>query len=74
MKKNRIPIAQFDLQTFLNRTIDSLTSEVSSEVDPTYAIVWVDRPGDVPVDGPESGRQLDAARKQEDERVPLPVC
>ena len=49
MKTIRIPVEQFDLETFLNRTIDFLSSEVSSEVDPTYAIVWVDRPGDVPV-------------------------
>jgi len=55
MKEIRIPLEQFDLEAFLDRTIEFLKGWMASEVDPTYALVWVRSLKDVPVFGLESG-------------------
>jgi hypothetical protein len=58
MKEIRIPLEEFDLEDFLDRTVDFVREWISSEVNPTYAMVWVQNLGDVPVFGPESGSDV----------------
>ncbi len=55
MKEIRIPLECFDVGTFFNKTIRFLKKGMSPDVDPTYAMVWTERPGDVPGFGSESG-------------------
>jgi hypothetical protein len=64
MKEISIPLKYLDIDAFLDRTIDYRSSEVTSEVDPTYAVVWIDRAGDIPGSRPGSGGELNTARKK----------
>ena len=74
MRQIHIPLEYFDIEAFLNETIDYLKKQVSPEVDPTYGIVWVESPGDVPVYGPENGRDVAAAIKEERKMVFFPFA
>jgi hypothetical protein len=54
MKEIQIPLEEFDVEDFLDCTVDFIRDWMSSEVNPTYAMVWVQNLGDVPAFGPES--------------------
>lgn len=74
MKEIRLSIECFDIEAFFNKTIEFLKSQVSLEVHPTYAVVWVQSVGDVPVFGPESGRDVLAGLKKEGKMVFFPFA
>jgi hypothetical protein len=74
MKEIRIPLDQFDLAALLDRTLHFLKEQVSPKVNPTYAIVWVERPGGVPVFGPETGWDVLSALSQEGKIVFFPFA
>ncbi len=48
MKEIRVPRESFDAEAFLVQTIEFLGQQMSPRVDPTYGIVRVESPGDVP--------------------------
>lgn len=56
MKQKQVAFADFDLKSFINTTLIWLKTQVSDEVDPSYAIVKISASGDSPEFGPESGR------------------
>jgi len=74
MKEIRIMLKEFDMATFFNRTVEFLESQISTEVDPTYAMVCVEHPGDVPVFGPEAGWDVLSALKLESKMVFFPFA
>ena len=47
MKEIRIPLEQFDLEGFLDRTVEFLREWWSTEVDPTYGIISVQGLGEI---------------------------
>jgi hypothetical protein len=61
MKEIRLPLNFFDLEGLLKQTIDFLKEQVSPEADPSFAMVWVENPGDVPTFGPQAGYDVLAA-------------
>ena len=56
MKEKKVNLEKFDLQSFTSATLKFLTTQVSEEVDPSFAIVTVTAPGGIPEFGPEKGR------------------
>lgn len=74
MKEIRIPLEQFDLDAFLARSVEFLGGQASTEVDPTYLMVRVESPGDVPVFGPEDGWDVLSALKLESKMVFFPFA
>lgn len=61
MKEIRMPVEWFNLQGLLEQTVQFLKEQVSPGVDPTFGIVWVQNPGEVPIFGPEEGWDVLAA-------------
>ncbi len=55
MKEISVPLENFDLDGFINRTIDFLKTQTSEEIDPSAAITWVESPGLGPHDEDEQG-------------------
>jgi len=74
MKEFRIPLDSFDLEALLERTVNFLKEQVSSAMDPTWGIIWVQSPGDAPVFGPESGWNVVLALKEEGKKVFFPFA
>ena len=74
MKEIRISLEYFYLETLLERTVHFLEEQVSTEVDPTYGIVWVQSLGNVPVFGPEDGWDVFSAVTQEGKKVFFPFA
>ena len=72
MKEIRISTRCFDIEAFLNKTIEFLKDEVSPEVHPTYALVWVQGLGEVPVFGPETGWDVIPGLEEEGKMVFFP--
>jgi hypothetical protein len=72
MKEIRIPLDCFGLEAFLGRTIEFLRHQVSPNVDPTYAMVCVERPRGVPVFGPETGWDVLSALREKGKMVFFP--
>jgi hypothetical protein len=74
MKEIRLSTEYFDLEALLERTVNFLEEQVSSEVDPTYGIVWVQNIGDVPVFSAESGWDVLSAVTKEGKMVFFPFA
>lgn len=74
MKEIRIPLEEFALEAFLDRTVEFLSERMSSEVDPTFAIVWVQSLGDVPIFALESGWDVLKALREEGKKVFFPFA
>src|SRR5208283_3244674 len=55
MKDINVPLENFDLDGFINKTIHFLKTQSSEEVDPSAAITWVESPGRGPHDEGEQG-------------------
>jgi len=74
MREIRIPLDEFDLGVFLDRAVEFLGGQVPPEVDPTYAMVCVEHPGDVPIFGPEDGWDVLSALKRQGKMVFFPFA
>ena len=74
MKEMRIPLERIDIDALFNKTIDFSREQVSSRVDPTYVMVWIESPGDVPVFGPESAWDALSGLKKEGKTVFFPFA
>ena len=60
MKDINVPVENFDLDGFINKTMDFLKTQSSEEVDPSAFITWVESPGRGPNDEGEKGRDFKA--------------
>lgn len=74
MKEIHIILRSFDMEAFLRKTIDYLKPQVAHDVDPTYGIVWVGSPGDMPEYGSDETRNFIDALKSGTRMVFFPFA
>ena len=55
MKDINVPLENFDLDGFINKTMDFLKAQASEDLDPSGSIYWVESPGRCPHDEGEKG-------------------
>ncbi|MGO9570623.1 MAG: hypothetical protein ACLP5H_24090 [Desulfomonilaceae bacterium] len=55
MQEISVPLDKFDLDGFINKTISFIEAQISKEIDPSAAIVWVEAPGRGPHDESDQG-------------------
>src|SRR5208283_5038098 len=55
MKDINVPVENFDLDGFINKTMDFLKTQTSEEINPSAAITWVESPDRCPHDEGEQG-------------------
>ena len=55
MQDINVPLKNFDLDGFINKTMDFLKAQASEDLDPSGSIYWVESPGRCPHDEGEKG-------------------
>ena len=69
MQKKQIEKAKFNLTHFSNSILTFLETQVSSDIHPSWAIVWLSRDSDKVSFGPEEGRSNFSEQLQEGNKL-----
>ena len=72
MQKKQIEKAKFNLTHFSNSILTFLETQVSSDIHPSWAIVWLSRDSDKVSFGPEEGRSNFLEQLQEGNKLFFP--